>query len=64
MERYIKEHKEDIAEELMDVLYWVLLMAHDLDIDIRGSFERKMVKNSKKYPIEKAKDSHSKYTDY
>ncbi len=62
MDAYVTMHKEDIAEELVDTLYWVLLLAHDLDIDLKDSFDKKMAKNNAKYPIDKAKDSHKKYT--
>ncbi len=62
IEEYLKTHKEHIAEELSDVLYWVLLMSNDLGIDITDAFEKKMKKNEEKYPIEKAKNKHNKYT--
>jgi NTP pyrophosphatase (non-canonical NTP hydrolase) len=61
IERYIKTDKESIAEELADVLYWVLLMSHDLDIDILDALEKKMKKNEEKYPVEKAKGKNVKY---
>lgn len=61
--KYIKTNKDDIAEELSDVLYWILLMSNDLDIDISKSFNKKMIVNAKKYPIKKAKGSHKKYTE-
>ena len=63
----IKEHlitkNNEVSEELMDVLYWVLLFAKDLEIDIEKEFNRKMSQNEKKYPISKAKGSHKKYTE-
>ena len=61
MEKYVKTNKEDIADELADVLYWVLLMSHDLEIDVLEALERKQKKNEDKYPVEKAKGSHVKY---
>lgn len=61
MAAYIKSAKNDIGEELADVLYWVLLMSHDLGIDIKKTFEQKMKKNELKYPIKKAKGHHTKY---
>lgn len=50
-----------VGEELSDVLYWTLLMAHDMGIDLESAFEKKMVKNKEKYPVEKAKGSNRKY---
>jgi NTP pyrophosphatase (non-canonical NTP hydrolase) len=61
MEKYVKENKVAIGEELADVLYWVLLMSHDLDIDILSALDRKLKINEAKYPVEKAKGKHTKY---
>lgn len=61
VDKYIKTHKDGIGEELADVLYWVLLMSYDLDIDILVALNKKLKKNGKKYPIQKAKGKHTKY---
>lgn len=61
MEKYVIEKKNEIGEELADVLYWVLLMSHDLKIDVLDALEKKMQKNEEKYPIEKTKGKHDKY---
>ncbi|MDO8729291.1 MAG: nucleotide pyrophosphohydrolase [bacterium] len=61
MEKYIITNKIDIGEELADVLYWVLLMSHDLRIDVLDMLEKKIKKNEEKYPVEKAKGKHTKY---
>ncbi len=61
MEKYVIEHKIEIGEELADVLYWVLLMSHDLKIDVLDALENKIKKNEEKYPVEKAKGRHTKY---
>lgn len=63
IEEHVETHKEDIGDELADVLYWVLLMSKDLNIDIVQAMERKMKKNEKKYPIKKAKGKHNKYSE-
>lgn len=60
---HIRDHKDDIAEELSDVLYWTLRMADKLDIDIVDAFNKKLTKNSQKYPTNKAKGNHKKYTE-
>ena len=64
IEEYIKTHKEDIGEELADVLYWVLLASHDLDIDILDALDKKIQKNEINYPVEKAKGKHTKYNNF
>jgi NTP pyrophosphatase (non-canonical NTP hydrolase) len=61
MDKYVVEHKEEIGEELADVLYWILLMGHDFNIDVFDALEKKIKKNEKKYPVNKAKGKHTKY---
>jgi NTP pyrophosphatase (non-canonical NTP hydrolase) len=61
MEEYVKTNKNEIGEELADVLYWVLLMSSDLKIDVLDALEKKIEKNEAKYPVEKAKGKHTKY---
>lgn len=63
LEEYIKNHKKEIGKELSDVLYWVLLMSHDLNIDIRTVCLEKLHESNRKYPVEKAKGNHKKYTE-
>jgi len=63
IEQHIKINKKEIADELADVLYWVLLMSHDLNINIEKASLLKLKKNTRKYPIKKAKGKHSKYTE-
>lgn len=63
IKKHLKEKNEDVSEELADVLYWVLLMAHDLEIDLNQVILDKLAKNDKKYPIEKSKGNHKKYTE-
>jgi NTP pyrophosphatase (non-canonical NTP hydrolase) len=63
IEEYLKSNKSLIGEELADVLYWVLLLSHDLGIDIEKALAGKLVKNGKKYPLKKAKGSKKKYNE-
>jgi NTP pyrophosphatase (non-canonical NTP hydrolase) len=63
MAEYVKAHKDDIGEELADVFNWVILLSHDLDIDILKASQKKIAKNAKKYPIQKAKGTHKKYSE-
>jgi len=59
--KHIMLHKSAIGEELADVLYWVLLLGHDLKIDVLKALAQKLKKNARKYPISKAKGCHTKY---
>lgn len=61
IEEYVKNNKEEIAAELADVFNYLLLTAHDLDIDIAEALDKKIDKSETKYPIEKAKGKHTKY---
>ncbi|MBX9809933.1 nucleotide pyrophosphohydrolase [Candidatus Gracilibacteria bacterium] len=61
IEKYISTEKEAISHELADVLYWVLLMSNDLDIDISKAFIEKIKLSGEKYPIDKAKGKSEKY---
>jgi NTP pyrophosphatase (non-canonical NTP hydrolase) len=63
IEKYVKTNKSEIGEELADVLYWVLLMSHDLKIDVLEALGKKILKNEKKYPAEKAWGKHTKYNN-
>ena len=63
MEQHVANNKDVVGEELADVLYWVLLIANDLGIDPVAAFKAKMAKNEAKYPLQKAKGNHKKYTE-
>lgn len=61
VEEYVKTHKHEIGEELADVQNYLLLLAHDLGIDLEDAVLKKIKKNAIKYPIKKAKGKHTKY---
>lgn len=54
--------REELGRELSDVLYWVLLLAHDAGLDLQEAFERKMQENESKYPVELARGTNKKYS--
>jgi len=58
----MQRNRAEVADELADILYWVLVMAHDLGIDLGDAFKQKLLKNAEKYPIAKAKGLAVKYT--
>ncbi len=59
-----KKKKEDIEDEMADILYFLVRLAQRYNIDLTEAFDKKMEKNEKKYPVEKAKGSNKKYTEY
>lgn len=64
LQQHLREKKNDLADELSDVLGWVLLIAHDQGIDLRAAFEAKLVKNEAKYPVDRSRGRAEKYTAY
>ena len=56
-----KKEKEEIGAEIADVFYWTLFLSHDLGLDLREVFEKKMRENAKKYSVKKAKGKKEKY---
>lgn len=63
LEGHLHAKRELLGEELCDVLYWVLVIAHDQGIDLRKAFRDKIRKNNAKYPIHKAHGRALKYTE-
>jgi NTP pyrophosphatase (non-canonical NTP hydrolase) len=61
MAKYVATNKNDIAEELADVYYWVVYLSDRIGVDLAKAFEEKMRQNEAKYPIAKAKGKHTKY---
>jgi NTP pyrophosphatase (non-canonical NTP hydrolase) len=60
---HLARRRGAVGDELSDVLYWVLLLAHDLGIDLGSAFERKMRANARKYPVAAARGRAAKYTE-
>jgi len=56
--------KEEIQDEMADVLYYLLRIAEMNNIDLSEALENKIHKNNQKYPVEKSKGSHKKYTEF
>jgi NTP pyrophosphatase (non-canonical NTP hydrolase) len=61
VKKYTVEAKEEIGDELADVLSYLLTLSHDLNIDLELAFKNKLKKSDLKYPIEKSKGKHTKY---
>lgn len=63
LDRVVKTKREALSDELADVLHSLLLLAHDLDIDLAAAAEQKIRKMEAKYPPDKAKGKPRKYND-
>lgn len=55
--------KDQVSEELADVMTYCLMMADTLDVSLEDIITDKMNKNELKYPVEKAKGNSKKYTE-
>lgn len=58
------EKKEQVGEELSDTFVYLLRIAEVCGIDLIDAANKKIDLNAKKYPVEKAKGSNAKYTEY
>lgn len=61
VEKYVKENKSEIKDEIADVAMYLFELADNLGINLIKAMEKKLEKNIKKYPVEKAKGKHTKY---
>jgi NTP pyrophosphatase (non-canonical NTP hydrolase) len=46
-----QDKREAIANEIADVLIYLVLLAHELGIDLEEAVWRKIKKNAEKYPV-------------
>ena len=56
--------KQELTEEMADILFFLIRLAQRYDIDLTTELKDKMKKNEKNYPIEKAKGSNKKYSEF
>jgi NTP pyrophosphatase (non-canonical NTP hydrolase) len=55
------ERKGELGDELADVYYWLLLLAHEFNVDLDRALARKMIENERKYPVHKSRGRSTKY---
>jgi len=58
------EKREAVSHELADTFVYLLRIAEVLNIDLIDAANQKIDLNALKYPVEKAKGSNAKYTEY
>lgn len=59
-----KNEYQEIKEEIADVMIYSLMLSGEMGIDPLTAIEEKIKKNEEKYPIQKAKGSAKKYTEF
>lgn len=55
--------RDEVAEEIADVLIYTLLFCHEAGIDVEAAVEEKLETNREKYPVDDARGRAAKYTD-
>ncbi len=58
------EKREAVCHELADTFVYLLRIAEVLNIDLIDAANKKIDLNALKYPVEKAKGSNAKYSEY
>ena len=61
VETYRKENKNEISDEIADIALYLFELADNPGIDLLDANEKKLAKNKRKYPVEKARGKHTKY---
>ena len=60
----LQSHREDIEDEIADIAIYLVELADNLEIDLLAVMQRKIAKNSEKYPVERVRGSAKKYSEY
>ena len=58
------DKRDKMAEEVADILIYLLLFAHKLNIDPVQAAHNKIAQNAQKYPQELVRGKSAKYTEY
>lgn len=58
-----QDKKEQLSEEMADVLIYLLSLSDVVNIDLSQAVEDKLRKNNLKYPVEKALGQMKKYSE-
>jgi NTP pyrophosphatase (non-canonical NTP hydrolase) len=57
------EKREDVEDELADILFFLLRYADLYDVELEAALERKLEKNRQRYPEDEYKGSNRKYDE-
>jgi len=60
----VQTRRSEIADEIADIAILLTYLAHDLSIDIDVAVAAKIQSNAAKYPVEKARGSNKKYSEF
>jgi dCTP diphosphatase len=60
----VAEKKAVVAEELADILLYLVRLSDKLEVDLTEAALHKLEKNAVKYPAEQVRGSSRKYSEY
>jgi dCTP diphosphatase len=63
VEEVVVAKREQIAEEIGDVLLYLVRLADKVGVDPVAAARGKLRANAVKYPVDKARGNHKKYTE-
>ncbi len=62
VEKYSKDNHGEIQDEIADIALYLFELADNFGINLIQAMESKLKKNEMKYPVEKSRGKHTKYT--
>jgi dCTP diphosphatase len=63
LDHYLKNNKEDLQDEMADVMIYLISLAETLDVDMIEACRAKIIKNAVKYPEKEKRDFHAPIND-
>ena len=63
LNRALTDKRENLSDELADVLHSLLLLADETGIDLPSALQQKLAKDALKYPVEKSRGKNLKYNE-
>lgn len=58
----MNSNRDEIEQEVADIFFGILALCNRFNIDLSSVLERKIEITGQRYPVEKAKGRHTKYT--
>ena len=58
------EKLNEVAQELADIQIYLIRIADKLNVDLLEAVDKKIIINEAKYPAQKVRGQHKKYTEY
>lgn len=59
-----REKLNEVEQELADIQIYLIRIADKLNVDLLEAMDKKIIINDAKYPAQKVRGQHKKYTEY